>query len=127
MPVLSENAVARVGYASGGNSMSVRIVGEWARGEIAMVMSASSGPKDYTKNLIAMALESKVKVGDAFGGAVQESIPVDAIRMLCGEFKSSVPFCVFQVRGRWFDCTGKQVRFERADTADGRPDRKIQG
>ena len=41
VPVLSENAVARVGYAKGGNLMPVRIIGEWERGEITMVMSAS--------------------------------------------------------------------------------------
>jgi hypothetical protein len=93
-------------------------VGEWVRGEITMVMSASSGPKDYTKNLIAMALESKVKIGE-------DRVAVDSIRILCGEYRISVPFAVFQVRGRWFDCSGKQVVFDRADTADGRPDRKI--
>ena len=84
--------------------MGVRILGEWERGEITMVMSASSGPKDYVKNLIAMALDAKVKVGE-------NSVPVEKIRMLCGEYKTSVPFCVFQVRGRWFDCSGKEVVF----------------
>ena len=49
MPVLSENAVARVGYAGSDKTMHVRILGEWERGEITMVMSASSGPKDYIK------------------------------------------------------------------------------
>ena len=64
MPVLSENAVARVGYAGSDKDMGVRILGEWERGEITMVMSASSGPKDYVKNLIAMALDAKVKIGE---------------------------------------------------------------
>ena len=104
MPVLSENAVARVGYAGSDKDMGVRILGEWVRGEIAMVMSASSGPKDYTKNLLAMALEAKIKAGD-------ELVPMDRIRLLCPERKDPIPFCVFRVQGRWFDCTGKEVSF----------------
>lgn len=77
--------------------MGVRILGEWERGEITMVMSASSGPKDYVKNLIAMAIES--------------SPHIDRLRMLCGEYRTSVPFCVIQVKGRWLDITGKEVVF----------------
>lgn len=87
--------VVRVGYAGAGKSMGVRIVGEWRRGEVEMVMSSSSGPKDYVKNLMCMALE--------------QTPEVDTIRMVIGEYKESVPFCLMQARGRWFDCSAKEV------------------
>ena len=84
-----------VRYADGDKSIAVSIVGEWARGEVRMVMSASSGPKDYIKNQIC---------------AVFEQVPaIESIRMVIGEYKTSVPFCLFRVGEEWRDCVGKKV------------------
>ena len=87
--------VVRIAYAGGANACGVRIVGEWARGEIKMVMSSSSGPKDYVKNMLCAAFDSKPEI--------------ERIRMVMNE--SNVPFCIYFVRGRWFDCSAKEVVF----------------
>ena len=85
----------RVGYAASDKRMTVSVVGEWRRGEVEMVMSSSSGPKDYIKNLMCLALE--------------QTPEVDTIRMVIGEYKQSVPFCLMHARGKWFDCSAKEV------------------
>lgn len=90
-------SVVHVGYAGAEKTMGVRVVGEWRKGEAEMVMSTSSGPKDYIKNLMCMALEVTPEV--------------DTIRMVIGEYKQSVPFCVLRIRGRWFDVSQKEVVF----------------
>jgi hypothetical protein len=87
--------IVRVGYKGSDKSMAVSVVGEWRRGEVEMVMSTSSGPKDYIKNLMCAALE--------------QTPDVDTIRMVIGEYKQSVPFCLMGVNGRWFDCSAKEV------------------
>ena len=82
-----------VGYAGSEKSYPVKIVADWMRGDIKMVMSASSGPKDYVKNMIAMAFDTKPEI--------------ERIRMVISHH--NVPFCLFMVRENWFDCSGKQV------------------
>lgn len=84
-----------MGYVGAPDSFPVKIVGDWMRGEITMVMSASSGPKEYVKNMIAMAFESKPEI--------------ERIRMVLND--RNVPFCLFQIQGRWFDCSAKEVVF----------------
>ena len=83
-----------VAYAdSPEKSAKAALVHEWQRGDIPqMIMSASSGPKDYVKNMIFLAFESRPEIA--------------AVRMLILNGK---PFCLFRVGENWHDCTGKQV------------------
>lgn len=89
--------VVHVGYAGAEKTMGVRVVGEWRKGETEMVMSTSSGPKDYVKNMMCMALDVTPEI--------------EAIRMVIGEYKTSVPFCLLRIRGRWFDVSQREVVF----------------
>lgn len=102
----SASAALQVGYAGAEKRMGVLVVGAWLRGEVQVVMSSSSGPKDYIKNLMAMVLESGISQGQG-----QPKLKIDEIRLLCGEYRTSIPFCVFRAAGRWFDCSGREVVF----------------
>lgn len=88
----------KLGYRGAERRITVRLIGQWRRGECHMVMSTSSGPKDYLKNQMAAILEAP--------NVIEE------IRMYCGEYKTSIPFCVFRVGSRWFDSTLLQVKSE---------------
>ena len=92
-PALSAHMVS---YVNSQQVARVKLVGEWARGELSMVMSASSGPKDYIKNLICAAFEARPEIA--------------RIRMVVNS-ATQIPFCLFQVGANWFDCSGKQVIF----------------
>lgn len=88
--------LVKLAYAgSAMNPVGVRVVGEWDRGKLTMVMSASSGPKDYIKNLLCAQF-------DADPG-------IERIRMVINEH--NVPFCIFGVQGKWFDASAREVRF----------------
>ena len=84
-----------VGYTGSSDKIHVRIVGQWFKGELQMVMSTSSGPKAYMKNMICAAFEARPDI--------------EEIRMFCGPCNTSVPFCAFRRGTHWFDCLGKQI------------------
>lgn len=85
----------KIAYAGAANSYGVRVVGEWERGNLTMVMSASSGPKDYIKNLLCMAFDVRPEI--------------ERIRMVMNEH--NVPFCIFGIGDKWFDASAREVRF----------------
>lgn len=72
----------------------VKHVHTWEREDLEpMVMSTSSGPKDYLKNQIHMAFDTDPRIS--------------RISMVVANM---TPFCIFEVDGKsWHDCTGKQV------------------
>ena len=63
-----------------------------------IVMSASSGPKDYIKNQVFAEFASRPDL--------------ERILMVIGTAKTSVPFCLFLVSGEWRDATKKSVRVD---------------
>lgn len=80
--------------------ITANLVREWKRGEIeGPVMSASSGPKDYTRNHIWFLF-------DRFPG-------VERVLMLRGEYTRSVPFLIaINAAGHAFDMAGEAVVIE---------------
>ncbi len=75
--------VVQLGYTGAASSYGVRVVGEWERGKLTMVMSAS------------LAFDARPEI--------------ERIRMVMNEHM--VPFCIFGVKGRWFDASAKEVKF----------------
>lgn len=49
-------------YVDGPRAIAAREIMTWNRGQLTMVMSASSGPKDYIRNQICALFESKPEV-----------------------------------------------------------------
>lgn len=87
-----------VRYADRSESLTVRLIHQWNRGDIGgPVMSASSGPKDYIKN----------QVWQAFS----DTPSLDAVMMVRA---NGLTFVIFQRGGEYFDATGKQVAIKEA-------------
>lgn len=91
----SRGTPVKLRYAEGdGKTLTAFLIYAWNRGDIAApVMSASSGPKDYTKNEIWQLFET--------------ARHVNRIAMMRGRGPT---FYLFRHdSGQWFDNTGKQV------------------
>lgn len=90
------SADLRVSYVDGSGSLDVTLISSWRRGEIAMVMSASSGPKDYMKNMICAAFDQ---------------VPgIDRIALV----RSHGPlFALMHTAQGWFDAAARQVRISK--------------
>ena len=88
-----------IGYAEGGEPAPAYFVRTWKRGEIPeMVMSTSSGPKDYTCNRIFLAFQ---QVGAKY------------ITMYVAR---GVPFLLYTLEdGRVIDASGREVAALRAE------------
>lgn len=71
--------------------MSARIVGEWTPDSIGHI-----DPDSSTLNALMAAVLRKEPV-------------IHRILMLCGEYRTSVPFCIFEVAHRWFDRSQREV------------------
>jgi hypothetical protein len=86
--------------------MRANLIRSWDRGEIEPTMSASSGPKDYTKNHVCAIFDRFPQVARIF--------------MVRGEFSQigkdghpSPPFLlVADLAGQVWDMAGKPVMFE---------------
>lgn len=80
-------------YAGSAVSLSVSLITTWERGEIPeLVMSTSSGPKDYLKNAVWLLFNSHPQI--------ERVALVRSTRSL---------FFLMRASGSWFDVTGKPV------------------
>lgn len=95
----------QVSYAGDAErKLIARVIHDWQRGEIAgPVMSASSGPKAYLQNLVFTLFET--------------GRDIERILWLIGEYKQSIPFCLYLRAGCWYDCTAKLVEIADAPTS----------
>jgi hypothetical protein len=85
-----------VRYEGGDRGIEVDVWGDYKRGDIAApVMSTSSGPKAYLKNIVYYAFEGNPAI--------------ERIRLCVGRHRESVPFALFRREGCWRDCTGRIV------------------
>jgi hypothetical protein len=74
-------------------ALIVRLVRSWDRGDIdAPIMSASSGPKAYVKNMVFALFESNAAI--------------DAVLMVCG---GGPPFLLVRVGNIYFDMIKREV------------------
>jgi len=99
-PVASEGtagsvlaASVQVGYAGAEQRMRVRVVGPWDRETASTV-----DPDSSTINALMAAV-------------LRQQPVIHRILMLCGEYRTSIPFCVFEIAHRWFDCSQREVVF----------------
>jgi hypothetical protein len=81
----------RVAYAGSDVGVNVEVVAQWERGDV------SARPKAQLSSVMAAVLAKHPEIR--------------LIRMVVGEYRQSVPFCLFCAQGRWFDCTGEEVSF----------------
>lgn len=89
-----EEGETRIRYANSERVFPVRHIQTWKRGDItAAVMSASSGPKDYVKNLVFELF--------------QMPAPISRVTMVRANGR---PLLLYQLQGKtWHDSTGRQI------------------
>lgn len=89
-----------VRYADSQDGVVVSIIRTWVRGEITPVASASSGLKDYVKNMIHLAFEANPLI--------------ETITMVMGQRASTPPFLIMRIGTKYFDVTAKEVEVTAA-------------
>jgi hypothetical protein len=86
-----------VRYADAERGLDVTFIASWKRGDISeMVMSASSGPKDYIKNRIFAVFDGNAAIEEV--AMVRGSGPV---------------FLLVRAGAAWFDVSGRPVVIQR--------------
>ena len=89
-----QKATIRYADSKDGKSLAVRLIAKWDRGDIPeLIMSPSSGPKDYIKNQIFSLFESRPTINRV--AMVRASGP---------------PFLLVRDQENcWYDSSGKQI------------------
>lgn len=92
--MMPERSAWKLSYLPGSaQNLDVRVVVSWLRGDIdGMVMSASSGPKDYIKNQIYAAFQQ-----------------VPAVEEIALMRAGGPAFLVLRAGGRYFDATAREI------------------